>query len=308
MRWLSFVLLFCLSAGFATAQQPQKELEKEVAITVDDLPEHGDLPAGVTRTDIAKSMVATFKAKGVPEVYGFVNAKRSGDDADKKASLKVWLDAGFLLGSHTYSHMDLSTHSAEEFEADVAADEPFLRALMGNRDWHWFRYPYLREGDTLEKVHAVKKYLREQNYKVAQVTLDFEDYAWNNPYARCTAKQDMEAITWLKSSYLNTAAEFIRLGQQLAKQIYGREIKHVLLLHIGAFDSVMLPDLLDLLTKQGFHFVTLEEAQKDPAYLSNPSAALKYGGTLLEQLTEARHLKYPAFTEKPLKKLDAICR
>ena len=304
VRWSLFVFLFCFSANTALGQKPSLE----VAITVDDLPQHGDLPPGVTRSDIAKSFIATFKAKGVPEVYGFMNAKRIGDDPDRSASLKLWVDAGMPLGSHTFSHIDLTTHTAAEFDADVAEDEPFLQTLMGARDWHWFRYPYLHEGDTLEKRHAVRKYLQEHNYKVAEVTLDFEDYAWNNPYARCVAKQDNESIAWLKQSYLSTAAEYISLGQKMAVQLYGRDIKHVLLLHTGAFDSVMLPDLLDLLTKQGFHFVRLAEAEKDPAYLRDPDAGFKDGGTLLDELMEAQHLKFPPHSEKPLKKLDEICR
>ena len=303
-RLLVLGLLFCFAPNLASAQQPPKQ----VAVTVDALPEHGDLPPGVTRSDVAKSMIATFQAKGVPSVYGFVNAKKLGDDPDRRESLKLWIDAGFPLGSHTYSHPDLTTHTVEEFEADIATNEPVLAALMGARDWHWFRYPFLHEGETLEKRHAVRNYLRQRGYQVAQVTLDFEDYAWNNPYARCVAKQNTQAIAWLKSSYLSTAAEYISLGRKLATQIYGRDIQHVLLLHIGAFDSVMLPDLLDLLTTQGFHFVTLEQAQKDPAYQSDPDAPLQYGGTLLEQLTEARHLKYPPFREKPMEKLSVLCR
>jgi peptidoglycan/xylan/chitin deacetylase (PgdA/CDA1 family) len=303
-RWMCVAVLFFCWAKPASAQKPQLE----VAVTVDDLPQHGDLPPGMTRSDIAKSFIATFKAKGVPEVYGFMNAKRIGDDPDRSASLKLWVDAGLPLGSHTFSHMDLTTHSAEEFEAEVAQNEPFLQTLMGARDWHWFRYPYLHEGDTLEKRHAVRKYLQEHDYQVAEVTLDFEDYAWNNPYARCVAKQDNESIAWLKQSYLSTAAEYISLGQKMAVQLYGRDIKHVLLLHTGAFDSLMLPELLDLLAKQGFHFVTLPEAEKDPAYLRDPDAAFKDGGTLLDQLMEAQHLKFPPHTEKPLKKLDEICR
>jgi len=237
-----------------------------------------------------------------------MNAKRMGDDPDRSDSLKLWVDAGLPLGSHTFSHLDLTTHSAEEFEVEIAENEPFLQTLMGARDWHWFRYPYLHEGDTLEKRHAVRKYLQEHNYKVAEVTLDFEDYAWNNPYARCVAKQDNESIAWLKQSYLSTAAEYISLGQKMALQLYGRDIKHVLLLHTGAFDSVMLPELLDLMGKQGFHFVTLAEAEKDPAYLRDPDAGFKDGGTLLDELMEAQHLKFPPHTEKPMKKLDEICR
>ncbi len=157
--------------------------------------------------------------------------------------LKLWADAGFPLGNHGYSHMDLSKNGAEDFTKDVAANEATLQSLMGARDWHWFRYPYLHEGDTQEKRAAVRKYLQEHGYRVAQVTLDFEDYAWNNPYARCVAKQDTESIAWLKSSYLSTASDYISLGQKLSNQLYGRDIKYVLLLHIGAFDSVMLPGL-----------------------------------------------------------------
>jgi peptidoglycan/xylan/chitin deacetylase (PgdA/CDA1 family) len=298
-------ILFCFFPVFAAAQTQTPQ--KEVAITVDDLPSHGDLPLGVTRTDIAKSMIATFKAKGVPDVYGFVNAGRN-KTADEGESLKLLAGEGLSLASHTFSHIDLTTHSAEEFESEVAANEPLLQSLMGTRDWHWFRYPFLHEGDTLEKRHAVRKYLQEHNYKIAQVTIDFEDYAWNNPYARCVAKQDTASIAWLKSSYLSTASAYIALGQQLAVQNYGRDIKHVLLLHIGAFDALMLPQLLDLLRQQGFHFVTVQEAQSDPAYQRDPDAALKYGGTLLEQLTEGQHAKYPPIPEKPMKRLDAICR
>jgi peptidoglycan-N-acetylglucosamine deacetylase len=304
LRWLYLGLLVASLPGLAVAQNPPQY----VAITVDDLPQHGDLPPGMTRSDIAASMIATFKAKGVPEVYGFMNAKRIGDDPDRSASLKLWVDAGLPLGSHTFSHLDLTTHSAEEFESEIVANEPFLQSLMGTRDWRWFRYPYLHEGDTLEKRRAVRKYLQEHNYKIAEVTLDFEDYAWNNPYARCVAKQDNEAIAWLKSSYLSTAAEYISLGQKMATQVYGRDIKHVLLLHTGAFDSVMLPELLDLLTKQGFHFVTLAEAQKDPAYLRDPDAPFKDGGTLLDELMESQHFKFPPHAEKPMEKLNSICR
>jgi peptidoglycan-N-acetylglucosamine deacetylase len=280
----------------------------EVAITVDDLPVHGDLPYPMTRSEIAKRMIEAFKAKGVPGVYGFVNAKNIGGDEEKAQVLKVWADSGFALGNHTFSHIDLNTNSVQAFEDEIVANESVLQGLMGARDWHWLRYPFLHEGDTLEKRRAVRSYLADHGYKIAQVTLDFGDYAWNNPYARCVAKQDTQAIEWLKSSYLSTASRDIALDRKLSAILFGRDIKYVLLLHIGGLDSVMLPDLLDLFKKQGFDFVSLEEAQKDPAYQSDPDAALEFGGTLLEQLTEAKHLPYPPHAERPMKKLEAICR
>jgi peptidoglycan/xylan/chitin deacetylase (PgdA/CDA1 family) len=302
-RWL-FVPLFTALAISATTG-PQRV---QVAITVDDLPVHGDLPSTMTRPEIAKKFIETFKAKGVRGVYGFVNAKNIAGDPENARVLKMWADSGLRLGNHTFSHIDLNSASVQEFEDEIVVNEAVLQGLMGARDWRWFRYPYLHEGDTLEKRHAVRKYLADHGYKIAQVTLDFGDYAWDNPYARCVAKQDTQAIEWLKSSYLSAASDDIALDRKLSAMLFARDIKYVLLLHIGALDSIMLPDLLDLFKKRGFDFVTLEEAQKDPAYQSDPDAALLHGGTFLEQLTEAKHLKYPPHVDRPMDRLDAICK
>jgi len=289
------VLTWCVSA-------------QEVALTFDDLPAHGPLPPGMTRVHVAKSIIATLKAAKAPQVYGFINAVKLEQVPEDRAVLEAWRAAGFMLGNHTYTHMSLPDNTVEAFEKDIAANEPILRELMGKEDWHWFRYPFLWEGETLEKRNAVRAYLKEHGYRIAQVTLDFEDYAWNAPYARCVAKNDQKSIEWLKSSYLDTAQQYIELDRKLSQMLFGREVKHVFLLHLGGFQTVMLPHLLDLLKQKGFRFVTLPEAESDPAYGSNPNAALKYGGTLLEQMIEAQHLKYPAVAPKPMKELEALCR
>jgi peptidoglycan-N-acetylglucosamine deacetylase len=299
-RFLTFVVLLVALPASAFAQ--------EVALTFDDLPSHGPLPPGMTRLEVAKSIIATLKAANAPQVYGFINAAKLEQVPEDRTVLQEWRAAGLLLGNHTWSHMSLTDNTVGAFEKDIAADEPALRSLMGKEDWHWFRYPYLWEGETLEKRNAVRAYLKDHGYRVAQVTLDFEDYAWNAPYARCVAKNDHKSIGWLESSYLNTAQQYIELDQQMSQMLFGRDIKHVMLLHLGGFDAVMLPQLLDLLNQKGFKLVTLDEAESDPAYQSNPNAGLKHGGTLLEQMIEAQHLKYPPVPPKPIKELDALCR
>jgi peptidoglycan-N-acetylglucosamine deacetylase len=281
---------------------------QELAITVDDLPSHGTLPPGVSRSDVARSILKALKDAGAPKVYGFVNAKKLEQHPEDVEVLKLWRNAGFPLGNHTYAHLNLNASTADAFDQNISADEPELKSLMGRQNWHWFRYPYLWEGDTLEKRHAVRQYLKDHKYHVAQVTLDFEDYLWNGPFARCAEKNDSASIEWLKSSYMATSAEYIALGQSTAKLIYGRDIKHVLLLHIGSFETVMLPQLLESLKRQGFKFITLPDAEKDPAYKSDPDLAMKDGGTLLDQMLEAKHLRQPPHVEKPYQQLNAICR
>jgi peptidoglycan/xylan/chitin deacetylase (PgdA/CDA1 family) len=296
----SFALCCALaSAGTAFSQ--------EVAITIDDLPSHGSLPSGMTRVDVAKSILKTLQEEHAPKVYGFINARKLEEHPEDVEVLKLWRRAGFPLGNHTYAHLSLNDSSVEQFDQNVAADESALKSLMGRQNWHWFRYPYLWEGDTLEKRHAVREYLKEHKYHIAQVTLDFEDYLWNAPYARCVEKNDAASIEWLKSSYMSTAAEYIGLGRQMARLVYGRDIRHILLLHIGGFETVMLPELLDFMKKQGFRFVTLPDAEKDPAYRIDPDVALKDGGTLLDQMMEAKHITFPQ-NNKPYEQLNALCK
>jgi peptidoglycan/xylan/chitin deacetylase (PgdA/CDA1 family) len=282
---------------------------QKLAITFDDLPLNGELPPGVTRTETARNVLAILKKRHVPPVYGFINAKRLEGSADGAEALKVWA-AAEPVGNHTYSHMDLEQNSVEAYERDIAENEPVLELLKadGRDDWHWLRYPYLHEGDTVEKRRAVRAYLKAHGYRIAQVSLDWEDYLWNFAYARCAAKNDTKAIEWLRSSYLSAASEFLDLGRAQAKLIYGHEINYVLLMHLGAFSSSILPDALDLLKKKGFQLVTLEEAESDPAYDGDPDVALHDAGTFLDQWMQVKQIKYPEHTDKPYKELDSICQ
>jgi peptidoglycan/xylan/chitin deacetylase (PgdA/CDA1 family) len=180
--------------------------------------------------------------------------------------------------------------------------------LEAKDNWHWLRYPYLHEGETVEKRRAVREYLKAHGYRIAQVTIDWEDYLWNFAYARCAAKNDKKSIEWLRSSYLSTASEFIDLGREQAKLIYGHEINYVLLMHLGAYSSTILPEALDLLKKKGFKLVTLEEAESDPAYEVDPDAGLHDAGTLLDQLMQVKGIKYPEHAEKPYKEIESVCQ
>jgi len=176
-----------------------------------------------------------------------VNAKKLELHPEDIEVLSYGRSAGFPLGNHTYAHLSLNASTADEFEPERRCGRTRVEITDGLAELALgFRYPYLWEGDTLEKRHAVRQYLKEHKYHVAQVTLDFEDYLWNGPYARCAEKNDAAAIEWLKSSYMATAAEYM-LSTTDGKLVYGRDIRHVLLLHLGAFETVMLPRLLDFM-------------------------------------------------------------
>jgi peptidoglycan/xylan/chitin deacetylase (PgdA/CDA1 family) len=226
---------------------------------------------------------------------------------DSAGVLGAWLAAGNPLGNHTWSHMNLNQNSLGAFEDDISHNEQLLQLQTKDGDWHWFRFPYLAEGDTTEKSMGVRAFLAQRGYKIAGVTMSFGDYEWNEPYARCSAKKDLKEIGWLQHSYLEAADQDIRFRRNLSKTLYGKEIPYVLLMHIGAFDARMLPRLLDLYKRRGFEFISLEQAEADPFYKYDVDPKLLSAGDTLEAAANEKHVPLPP-REDFSKKLDAVCR
>lgn len=279
-----------------------------VALTFDDLPAGGALHVGETRTGIARRLVAELRANHLEGTYGFLNATGVSDDPDLQEALRVWVAGGMNIGNHTWSHPALSASTAVAYEQNIALDQPALEQYDARRDWHWFRFPYLEEGDTLQKRDAIRDWLHAHGYRVAQVTLNFQDDDWDDPYGRCLAKGGESGIAWLKRTYLENAVEFIQLGREEEKIAYGREVPNVLLLHETDFTTLMLPSLLKLLRSEGFRFSTLPRVERNRVYGMNPNVLEPNGATLPDELMDAGHLRYPAFKPEPVEQLNSLCR
>lgn len=263
-----------LAAALTTAVPASQDNGPSIAVTIDDLPALGPWPEVTDRVEIARKDVAALRAAGAGKVYGFVNHAVAERIPATAQVLQVWRDAGLPLANHGWSHADLHTVGAAAFIADIARNEPYMAALTGANDWHWFRYPYLRTGTDPAQRLAVRQELAKRGYRIADVTMSFEDYLWNPPYARCVAAGDQAAIAELERSYLAAASDAARASRSQAQAVYGRDIPYVLLIHIGTFTSRMLPRLLAQYKQEGFHFVTLPQAESDPAYANDIDPAL----------------------------------
>ena len=98
-----------------------------IAVTVDDVPEHGGMAPGETRLDISRRLVAALEAEGVP-AYGFVNGSSAEMSPDSTAALEYWAGA-FPVGNHTWSHPNINALSAEAYREEIARNEPSLERL-----------------------------------------------------------------------------------------------------------------------------------------------------------------------------------
>lgn len=137
--------------------------------------------------------------------------------------------------------------------------------------------------------------------------MSFGDYMWNEPYARCKAKNDEKSIAVLEKTYLQAAKDTANYSREMSHRLYNRDIPYVLLMHIGAFDAEMLPQLLDVYRRKGFRFVTLKEAEGDKFYGNDVKPELPSSPDSLEQAMAARGLPLPAHPS-PSPAPDTFCR
>ena len=121
------------------------------------------------------------------------------------------------------------------------------------------------------------------------------------------ARGNLGAVKHLHDTYLAAAAADVRVFRTLSHRVLGRDVSYILLLHEGAFDAHMLPELLAQYRHEGFTFISLKEAESDPAYRADPDQADAGGGTLLEQVAGRRNIDIPA-NPKPTRMLNQICR
>ncbi|MEW7847605.1 polysaccharide deacetylase family protein [Massilia aurea] len=265
IRTLSLALALILPA--ATAFPAPAAERFDIAITVDDMPSHGKLPPGMTRLGIVQAHLATLKAHGVPEAYGFVNAGRLADDPGNAAVLDAWRAAGYPLANHTFSHLNLNkAASLDAWTADVIAGEPDVAARMQGADWRYLRFPNLAAGADRERSEGALAFLAARGYRVADVSVAFSDWVYTDAYARCVAKGDSESVAAMKAHYLKAVERGIAGMKAASRQVYGRVIPQVLLTHLGGWSAVTLPDVLDRLDAAGARYVALADAQADPAY------------------------------------------
>lgn len=284
----------------------------KVAVTIDDLPSAATLPTGVTWKQVAAKMLGILKDHKVPEVYGFINAGKVKQDNDGFQVLELWKAAGYPLGNHAYQHEDIDKVTLEEFKAAIDKNEPMLKKLSDVENWKYFRYPYLHEGATMERRNGIRDYLKERGYTIAQVTIDFEDWAWNAPYTRCKEKGDTKAIERLKHSYLKNAGDILERSEQLSLALFKKDISHILLLHIGGFDAEMLDQLLTLYESKGVEFIPLSQAVRDDIYAFDPGIPAKWGSEFTYQVLKARKLTLKdvgmsPYTGFPENELGEIC-
>lgn len=269
-RLLISALTLCLLAVLANAQAAPKP-DRQVAITIDDLPAGmaDRLPASQI-TELTAKLLGTLRDQKIP-VVGFVNEKKlykPGEVDERIKALQMWLDYGFELGNHTFSHASLNQVGLKAWEDDVIQGESVTKLLLASRKMRlrYFRHPYLDTGRDLLTRRQAEAFLVERGYRIAPITLDGWDWMFAGIYEDAKKRSDTALQQQIVKDYLAYHDAVFAYTEQLSARIVGYEPKQILLLHASNLEADHIGELLDVLRKRGYRFITLEDALGDAAY------------------------------------------
>jgi peptidoglycan/xylan/chitin deacetylase (PgdA/CDA1 family) len=253
--------VLCFVLGLTPVLLQPAPQRRTIALTFDDLPyvdAASQTADGLVRARrVTDTILRVLDAHQAPAVGFVTENKLSGADRDARiALLERWIEAGAVLGNHTYSHPDFNALSIEAFEKEILDGEVVTRRLMKTREPYplFFRHPQTHTGDTPAKKEAIERFL------AGRVYLDF-------------------------------AVEATAFAERVAPEMFGRDIPQTLLVHANDITADTLDDLLDQLERRGYRFVSLEDAMRDAAYGTPDTLVSRFGPTWLWRWRESLGLK-----------------
>ena len=284
-KCIALILGFFVSCCAVMAQQPAAQ--RQICITIDDLPAADAAHmAGTEITALTAKLLGTLREQKIPAV-GFVNERKLykfGEVDERIKALSMWLDYGFELGNHTFSHASLNQVGLKDWEEDVIRGETVMRLLQAqhNMKMRYLRHPYLDTGRDLQTRREAEAFLVARGYRIAPVTMDAWDWMFGGVYEDARRRGDTALQQQLTTAYLAHTTAVFDYFEKFSRDMLGYEPKQILLLHGNWLEADHIGELLDLLRKRGYQFITLQDALSDSAYSMPDEFVGEEGGSWLE--------------------------
>lgn len=258
-------LVLAIFPSTATAQS------RTVAVTIDDLPAVSTQRDIAVHTSITERLLVTLARERVPATGFVIESGLETDgrnDPQRIALLERWLDAGMDLGNHSYSHRSFHQTELEPYQQDVLRGERVIRNLMEQHDKQlvWYRHPMLHTGRTLEMKEAFARFLDAHGYRIAPVTIDNQEWIFARAYDHALDLSDGALARRIGEAYLPYMDSMFGYYENQSRALLDREPPQILLLHANRINAEYLDELLVLMRKRGYRFISLPEAVRDPVY------------------------------------------
>ena len=252
--------LLCLTAPAMATAQGSADTSRQIALSFDDAPrKDGTVLSGVARTDILIAALAEAEVAGAAFYVMTGNIARTRAGAER---LRAYAQAGHVLANHTHTHPRLRDTSPDVYLQDIDTAAKALQDFEGTLPL--FRYPYLDEGDTPARRHAIRDGLAARGLTNGYVTVDTYDWYMQALLDEAVSAGHPVDFDALGSLYVEVLMEGVAFYAALARDTLDHAPTHVLLLHENDLAALYVGDLVAALRADGWQIVPTHTAYADP--------------------------------------------
>jgi len=279
--------------------------QKQISITIDD-PTVTDSPS-LLWNEKDSLILKTLEKHNIKAAL-FVCGMRV-DNPKGKILLQRWDSNKHLICNHSYSHLFYNSKSlnSQNFIKDFIKNDSLIQSYKNYT--RFFRFPYLKEGNSLEKRDSMREVLKIHAYRNGFVTIDASDWYIDGQLTTELKKNIQTDLTPFKEFYIKHILSRANYYDSLAKLVFKREIKHTLLIHHSLLNALFLDDLLIALKNNGWELIDAKQAYQDEVFFHNPNI-IPCGESLVWQSAKlieshSKFLRYPAedaeYEKEPLR-------
>jgi peptidoglycan-N-acetylglucosamine deacetylase len=294
LLFLVTVLGLTITCNSKTFAQNEKQEKPKISFTFDD-GQTNDI--GEYKLEVWNQMLLdNLKKHHLKAILFSTGANKSSEKG--KYVLASWNNEGHLIANHTFTHANFNSKntSLETFKGELIQNDSIIKKYSNYIPY--FRFPYLKEGNTKEKNDGFRAFMTQQGYKNGHVSIDASDWyidsrlikrLKDNPKADISDFRD-----YYKSHLMNRALYY----DSLAYQLTNRRINHVMLLHHNLAAALFLEDLIKHFEDNGWEVMDAAKAYQDKIYNEVP-INIPAGESLIWALAKQtgkfeKVLRYPA--------------
>lgn len=208
---------------------------------------------------------------------------------------KMWIDAGFEIGLGGFKHIWLHNTPADEYIANIEKNELVAKQLIGEKGLppRYFSYPFLNTGKTSEEKARVESWLASRGYTSVKYTFDNQEWMYSYAYDMARNDNDVNTMKEIREAYLAYMARMFDHYEAYSVELFGRDIPQTMVLTPTRLITDTADEFFGMAAKRGYTFITVEEAQSDPAYKTKEDFKGEAGISWFERWTLAKgsHLR-----------------
>jgi peptidoglycan/xylan/chitin deacetylase (PgdA/CDA1 family) len=278
---------------------PALASSQSIALTFDDGPDMAD-KVGLSPAD---RNAAILRQLADAHLKSILFVTRPDADPKRNELIRQWGVEGHQIGNHTATHPDFDEVSLAEYEQELLSCDKAIRDMPGFTPR--FRFPYLKEGNTVEKRDGFKAFLNAKSYQAGPVSVDASDWYYSQRLSARLKKQPNADTLLYRDAYLRHLYDRAKYYDGLSRTVLSRSVAHVLLLHHNLINALFLKDVVQMFRDKGWTLIDSEVAFKDAVYSMRPDI-LPAGESILWALAKQKgvpDLRYPGeddVYEKPI--------